>query len=99
MNQEEKKEYEKFFKKIIIEHIREARLEKGWTQAQIAEAACVSHEFIRDLESEKGEDYISTFSIWLIAKALDADLNELLDFDMEAFRPVIEKAMQKKHSS
>ena len=49
--------------------------------------------------SEKGEDYISTFSIWLIAKALDADLNELLDFDMKAFRPVIEKAMQKKHSS
>lgn len=98
MNKEEKKLYEKFFKKIVIEHLRETRLEKGWTQAQVAEAACVSHEFIRDLESEKGTYYISTFSIWLIAKALDADLNGIFDFDMEAFKHVIEKAMQEKSS-
>ena len=53
MNKEERKFYEMFFKKIVIEHIREARIEKGWTQAQLAEAIDVSHEFVRALESQK----------------------------------------------
>ena len=98
MDKEERKIYEKFFKKIVIEHIREARIEKGWTQARLAEAVSVSHEYIRDLESEKGDDYFSTFTVWLISKALDVSLDQLLDFDMEAFRSVIEKAMQGKYT-
>ena len=99
MDKEERKEYEKFFKKVVIEHIREARKEKGWTQAQLAEAVCVSHEFIRNLESQKGDDHFSAFTVWLISRVLDVDLNDLLDFDMESFRSVIEKAMQKNHRS
>ena len=46
MDKEERKIYEKFFKKIVIEHIRDARIEKGWTQARLAEAVSVSHEYI-----------------------------------------------------
>lgn len=97
MDREERKIYEKFFKKIAIEHIREKRIEKGWTQAQLAEAAFVSHEYVRNLESQKGDDYFSAFTIWLFAKALDADLNDLLDFDMKAFEPMIKKAMQEDY--
>ena len=99
MSREERKLYEIFFKKVVIEHIREARLEKGWTQAKLAEEIDVSHEFIRALESEKGKDTFSAFTVWRIAKALDVDLNVLLDFDMEAFRTTIEKAMQVKHNA
>ncbi len=96
INKDERKIYEKIFKKVVIEHIRDARIEKGWTQAQLAEAICVSHEYIRNLESEKGDNYFSTFTVWLISKALDVNLDQLLDFDMEAFHSVIEKAMQGK---
>ena len=99
MNNEERIEYAKLFKKIIIANIREARLNKGWTQEQLAEAISVSNSYYRRMESEKGDDYISTFTVWLISKALDVSLDQLLDFDMEAFRPVIEKAMQRKHNS
>lgn len=99
MNKEERKFYEVFFKKIVIEHIREARIEKGWTQAQLAEAIDVSHEFVRALESQKGKDTFSTFTIWRISKALEVDLNVLLDFDMESFKPIIKKAMQGKNLS
>ena len=99
MSREERKLYESFFKKVVIEHIREARLEKGWTQAKLAEEIDVSHEFILALESEKGKDTFSAFTVWRIAKALEVDLNVLLDFDMEAFRTTIEKAMQVKHNA
>lgn len=99
MDKEERKLYEIFFKKIVIEHIREARIEKGWTQAQLAEAIDVSHEFIRALESEKGKDTFSTFTIWRISKALEVDLNILLDFDMDSFKPIIKKAMQGRDDS
>ena len=99
MNREERIEYAKLFKKIIIANIREARLNKGWTQEQMAEAISVSNSYYRRMESEKGKDHFSTFSIWLVAKALDADLNELLDFDIDAFRPTIEKAIRENKNS
>lgn len=98
MNREERNLYESFFKKMVIEHIREARISKGWAQAQLAEAIDVSHEFIRSLESLKGKNTFSTFTVWRISKVLDVSLDILLDFDMEAFRPIVEKAMQRKSS-
>lgn len=99
MNKEERNQYAKLFKKVIIANIREARLNKGWTQEQLAEAISVSNSYYRRMESEKGKDHFSTFSIWLVAKALDVDLNELLDFDMDAFRTTIEKAIQESNHS
>lgn len=94
MNREERKLYESYFKKLAIERIREARISKGWTQAQLADAIDVSHEFIRSLESLKGKNTFSLFTAWRISKALDVSLDYLLEFNMGQFRPIIEKAMQ-----
>lgn len=93
MNYEERKLWEQLFKSVVIEHIREARISKGWTQAQLAEAIDVSHEFIRSLESVKGKNSFSTFTIWRISKALDVSLDVLLEFHMDEYRSFIEKAM------
>lgn len=98
MNREERNLYELYFKKMAIEHIREVRISKGWTQAQLASAIDVSHEFVRSLESLKGKNTISLFTVWRISKALDVSLDDLLEFDIEQFRPIIEKAMQEKSS-
>lgn len=98
MNREERNLYELYFKKIAIEHIRDARISKGWTQARLANAIDVSHEFVRSLESLKGKNTISLFTAWRISKALHISLDNLLEFDMEQFRPIIEKAMQEKIS-
>lgn len=98
MNRTERNLYELYFKKIAIEHIREARISKGWTQAKLAEAIDVSHEFIRSLESLKGKNTFSAFTAWRISKALDVSLDNLLEFNMEQFRPIIEKAMQENIS-
>ena len=70
MNRTERNLYELYFKKIAIEHIREARISKGWTQAKLAEAIDVSHEFIRSLESLKGKNSFSAFTAWRISKVL-----------------------------
>lgn len=94
MDYEERKLWEQLFKKVVIEHIREARISKGWTQVQLAEAIDVSHEFIRSLESVKGKNTFSAFTIWRISKVLDVSLDVLLDFNMDEYRPFIEKAMQ-----
>lgn len=92
LNKEERKVCENLFKKKVIERIREVRIKKGWTQARLAEAICVSHEYIRNLESERGNNYFSTFTVWLISKVLDVSLDYLLDFDIKN-HSTIEKAM------
>ena len=94
MDYEERKLWEQLFKKVVIEHIREARISKGWTQVQLAEAIDVSHEFIRSLESVKGKNTFSAFTIWRISKVLDVSLDVLLNFNMDEYRLFIEKAMQ-----
>ena len=93
MDYEERKLWEQLFKKVVIEHIREARISKGWTQVQLAEAIDVSHEFIRSLKSVKGKNTFSAFTIWRISKVLDVSLDVLLNFNMDEYRPFIEKAM------
>lgn len=98
MNRTERNLYELYFKKMAIEHIREARISKGWTQAKLAEAIDVSHEFIRSLESLKGKNSFSAFTAWRISNVLDVSFDTLLEFNMEQFRPIIEKAMQENIS-
>ena len=98
MNRDERNLYELYFKKIVIEHIRDARIAKVWTQARLADAIDVSHEFVRSLESLKGQNTFSAFTAWRISKALNVSLEELLECDMEQFRSIIEKAMREKIS-
>lgn len=55
MNRDERNLYEEYFKKAVVENVRKARIAKGLTQAELAEAIDVSHEFVRALESPKGK--------------------------------------------
>lgn len=94
MNREERNRYEYYFKLFTIEAIRNARIAKGWTQSQLAEAVDVSHEFIRSLESVKGKNSFSAFTLWRISKALQVSLNDLLNFSMNDLGTWVKKTMQ-----
>ena len=71
-----------------------ARIAKGWTQSQLAEAVDVSHEFIRSLESVKGKNSFSAFTLWRISKALQVSLDDLLNFSMNDLGTWVKKTMQ-----
>ena len=86
MDYQERKLCEQYFKKLVIKRIRILRISHGLTQAQLAEAIDVSHEYIRSLESEKGKNSFSAFTIWRISKVLNVSLDYLLDFDLEKIR-------------
>ncbi len=93
MDRNERQLYEKFFKQVVTDNIRHYRMKKGWTQSMLADAIDVSHEFIRSLESEKGKKSFSAFTVFRISKALGVSLDDLLDFDMDIFRPIVEKSV------
>ena len=46
---------------IIRRNIKKYRKEKGITSAQLAEMVGLSHDFIRQIESEKKHDYLDNF--------------------------------------
>ena len=62
---------------IIRKNIKKYRKEKGITQAQLAEMANISHDFIRQIESLKVAKNFSVETIYNIAKALNIDVGKL----------------------
>lgn len=62
---------------IIAQNIKKYRKIKGITQAKLAEDVDLSHEFIRRIESKKGQKSFSVETIYRIAKALDVDISTL----------------------
>lgn len=54
----------------ISKNIKYYRKKKGLTQIELAEKVDLSHEFIRRIESKKGDKYFSIDTINRIAKAL-----------------------------
>ena len=62
---------------IIRINIKKIRQEKGLTQAQLAEKADLSHDYIRQIESLKVANTFSVDTLYRIAKVLDTDINKL----------------------
>lgn len=62
---------------IIRINIKKIRQEKGLTQAQLAEKANLSHDYIRQIESLKVANTFSVDTLYRIAKALDTDISKL----------------------
>lgn len=62
---------------IIRINIKKIRQEKGLTQAQLAEKADLSHDYIRQIESLKVANTFSVDTLYRIAKALDIDISKL----------------------
>lgn len=63
---------------IIRRNIRKYRLQRGLTSAQLAELVDVSHDFIRQIESEKVAYNFSVDTFYKISVALDVTLDDLI---------------------
>lgn len=62
----------------IRKNIRKYRLKKGITSAQLAEMVDLSHDFIRQIQSEKVAYNFSVETLYSISKALDVPLDALV---------------------
>ena len=62
----------------IRKNIRKYRLEKGLTSAELAEMVDLSHDFIRQIQSEKVAYNFSVETLYRISKALDVSIDDLI---------------------
>ncbi len=62
----------------IRRNIKKYRKEKGLTSAQLAEMVDLSHDFIRQIESEKTRYNFSVETFYKISVALDVGLDRLV---------------------
>ena len=62
----------------IRKNIKKYRKEKGMTSAELAELIDLSHEFIRQIESEKVANTFSVDTLYRISVALDVSLDDLI---------------------
>lgn len=62
----------------IRKNIKKYRKEKGITSAQLSEMVDLSHDFIRQIESEKAAYNFSVDTFYRISIALDVTLDDLI---------------------
>lgn len=67
----------------IAKNIKKYRNEAKITQAVLAEKIDVSHEYIRMIESNKGDKTFSVYTIYNISKVLNINISKLFEFDDE----------------
>ena len=70
----------------VAKNIKKYRKIAGITQAELAEAIGVSHEFIRRIESKKGKKTFSFQTVWNISKVLNVSLDKLAEVDTDEFK-------------
>lgn len=66
---------------IIRRNIKKYRKEKGLTSAQLAEMVELSHDFIRQIESEKTRYNFSVETFYRISVALEVGMDKLAERD------------------
>ena len=64
---------------IIRRNIKKYRKETGITSAQLAEMVGLSHDFIRQIESEKTRYNFSVETLYKISVALDVSLDKFVE--------------------
>ena len=64
---------------VIRRNIKRYRKEKGMTSAQLAEAVGLSHDFIRQIESEKTRYNFSVETFYKISLALGVGMDALAE--------------------
>ena len=62
---------------VIRRNIKKYRKEKGMTSAQLAEAVGLSHDFIRQIESERTRYNFSVETFYKISEALGVGMDRL----------------------
>lgn len=78
-------DYEVNIYEQVAMNIKKYRRMVGMTQAELAEAIGVSHEFIRRIESKKGKKTFSFQTLWNISKVLNVSLDKLTEIDTDQF--------------
>ena len=64
---------------VIRRNIKKYRKERGMTSAQLAEAVGLSHDFIRQIESEKTRYNFSVDTFYKISPALQVGMDRLAE--------------------
>lgn len=64
---------------IIRKNIKKYRKEKGLTQAELAEKVGLSHDYIRQIESEKVGKTFSIETIYNISIALKVEIGKFFE--------------------
>ena len=64
---------------VIRRNIKKYRKERGMTSAQLAEAVGLSHDFIRQIESEKTRYNFSVDTFYKISQALQVGMDRLAE--------------------
>lgn len=62
---------------IIRKNIRKYRKERGMTSAELAELTGLSHDFIRQIQSDKARYNFSVETFYKISLALDVSMDTL----------------------
>ena len=71
--------YDEDIYNTIRRNIKRYRKEKGLTSAQLAEMVDLSHDFIRQIESEKTRYNFSVETFYKISVALGISLDKLIE--------------------
>lgn len=74
----EKLKFDKNIYNTIRKNIRKYRKEKGITSAQLAESVDLSHDFIRQIESDKAAYNFSVETFYKISVVLGIKLDDLI---------------------
>lgn len=72
-------EFKTNIKEILAKNIRKYRIEKGYTQEQLAVYTDRSFEFIRRIETDYGQRGFSIETLYRIAVVLEKDMNSMFE--------------------
>lgn len=71
--------FKKNIKEIIAKNVRKYRLEKGYTQEQLAVYTDRSYEFIRRIETDYGHRGFSIETLYRISVVLEQDVGKFFE--------------------
>lgn len=63
---------------IVCENIKKYRMERKLTQLQLSEDIEISHEYLRQLESKKGQKDFTFYTLYKISIALHMPIDAFL---------------------
>lgn len=63
---------------IVCRNIQKFRLQRGLTQQVLSERIQMSHEYLRQLESTKGQKDFSFYTLYKISLALEVPMDDFI---------------------
>lgn len=63
---------------IVCKNIKKYRIQRGLTQQVLSEKIDMSHEYLRQLESCKGQKDFTFYSLYKISVALDIPIDDFI---------------------